>query len=142
MKRVSQLLDRKGHEIWSVGPNDSVYDAIRVMSEKSVGALMVMDGDQLVGVISERDYARHVVLKGRSSIETPVRDIMSTRIVRASPQLSVQECLGLMTDKRVRHLPVMDGDSVLGVVSIGDLVKAIITDQRITIEQLERYIKG
>jgi CBS domain-containing protein len=112
------------------------------MSEKSVGALMVMEGDRLVGVISERDYARHVVLKGRSSIETPVRDIMSTKIVHAEPALSVQECLALMTERRVRHLPVMNGPEVVGVVSIGDLVKAIITDQRITIEQLERYIKG
>lgn len=142
MKRISQLLDRKGHDVWSVGPGDSVYDAIRVMSEKSVGALMVVDGDKLVGVISERDYARRVVLEGRSSIETPVREIMSTRIVFAEPTQSVQEGLAMMSEKRVRHLPVMDGSRLLGVVSIGDLVKAIITDQRITIEQLERYIKG
>ncbi len=142
MKLVSQLLDRKGHAVFSVSPNDSVFDAIRLMSDKGVGALMVLELDKLVGVISERDYARQVILKGRSSKDTPVRDIMTTKVVRAEPSTSIEGCLSLMTEMRIRHLPIMDGDRLLGIVSIGDLVKAIITDQRITIEQLEQYIKS
>lgn len=142
MKKVSQLLKRKGNEVWSVAPDDSVYDAIRMMSEKSVGALMVMDGKNLVGIVSERDYARRVILQGRSSRDTTVREIMTTKVFHAIPSQTIRECLAVMTEKRIRHLPVVDGSRVVGVVSIGDLVKEVIADQRITIEQLERYISG
>ncbi len=140
MKKISQLLKKKGDAIWAVGPTDSVFDAIRIMSEKSVGALLVMDGKTLVGILSERDYARRVILEGRSSRDTPVRDIMTQRVIHAVPSQTIREALAVMTEKRVRHLPVLDGSRVVGVVSIGDLVKEIIADQRITIEQLERYI--
>ena len=140
MNRISQLLDRKGHDVWSVSPDDSVLEAIREMSDRSVGALLVMDGPRLVGIISERDYARRVILEGRSSENTRVSEIMTSTVYHASPSNSIAECMAIMTAKRIRHLPIMDGSDVLGVVSIGDLVKAIIDDQRITIEQLERYI--
>lgn len=140
MKKISQLLKKKGDDIWSVQPTDSVFDAIRIMSEKSVGALLVMDGKSLVGILSERDYARRVILEGRSSRDTAVRDIMTPRVIHAVPSQTIREALAVMTEKRVRHLPVLDGSRVVGVVSIGDLVKEVIADQRITIEQLERYI--
>ena len=137
---VKQLLQAKGHDIWSVGPEDSVYDAIELMANKAVGALVVMEGDSLVGVLSERDYARKVVLQGRSSKGTKIKEIMTSRVVYARPEQTVEECMALMTDKRIRHLPVMDGDELLGVISIGDLVKSIIEEQQHVIEQLEQYI--
>ena len=137
---VKQLLQAKGHDIWSVGPEDSVYDAIELMANKGVGALVVMEGDSLVGVLSERDYARKVVLQGRSSKGTKIKEIMTSRVVYARPEQTVEECMALMTDKRIRHLPVMDGDELLGVISIGDLVKSIIEEQQHVIEQLEQYI--
>jgi len=140
MAIVSELLNSKGNDIWSVGPDESVYDALKIMAEKGVGALMVLEGTSLVGVISERDYARQVILKGRSSESTRVKDIMTTSVVCVGPHQRVDECLSLMTDKRVRHLPVMEEDQLLGVVSVGDLVKSIIEEQRIAIEDLERYI--
>jgi CBS domain-containing protein len=140
MATVKQLLQAKGHDIWSVGPEDSVYDAIELMANKGVGALVVMEGDSLVGVLSERDYARKVVLQGRSSKGTKIKEIMTSRVVYARPKQTVEECMALMTDKRIRHLPVMDGDELLGVISIGDLVKAIIEEQQHVIEQLEQYI--
>ena len=140
MATVKQLLQAKGHDIWSVGPEDSVYDAIELMANKGVGALVVMEGDSLVGVLSERDYARKVVLQGRSSKGTKIKEIMTSRVVYARPEQTVEECMALMTDKRIRHLPVMDGDELLGVISIGDLVKAIIEEQQHVIEQLEQYI--
>ncbi len=140
MATVKQLLQAKGHDIWSVGPENSVYDAIELMANKGVGALVVMEGDSLVGVLSERDYARKVVLQGRSSKGTKIKEIMTSRVVYARPEQTVEECMALMTDKRIRHLPVMDGDELLGVISIGDLVKSIIEEQQHVIEQLEQYI--
>jgi CBS domain-containing protein len=140
MASVKQLLQGKGHDVWSIGPEVSVYDAIAEMAKKEVGALAVLEGESLVGVISERDYARKVVLQGRSSRDTMVRDIMTTRVAYARPDQSVEDCMGMMTEKRVRHLPVMDGDKLLGMISIGDLVKAIIEEQQHVIEQLEQYI--
>jgi CBS domain-containing protein len=140
MATVKQLLQGKGHDIWSIGPEASVYDAIELMADKEVGALVVMEGSSLVGVLSERDYARKVVLQGRSSKGTKINEIMTSRVAYARPEQTVEECMALMTDKRIRHLPVMDGDELLGVISIGDLVKAIIEEQQHVIEQLEQYI--
>ncbi len=140
MATVKQLLQGKGHDIWSIGPEASVYDAIELMADKEVGALVVLDGDSLVGVLSERDYARKVVLQGRSSKGTKIKEIMTSHVVYARPKQTVEECMALMTDKRIRHLPVMDGDELLGVISIGDLVKAITEEQQHVIEQLEQYI--
>lgn len=142
MNTVSHLLHGKGHDIWSIGPDASVYDAIHLMAEKGIGALVVLQDELLVGIISERDYARDVVLKDRSSKETLVREIMSDKVVYAKPDQTVDECLAVMTEKRIRHLPVMDGDRMLGLISMGDLVKTIIAEQQLTIDQLERYITG
>jgi CBS domain-containing protein len=140
MASVKQVLQTKGHDIWSVGPEVSVYDAIAEMAQKGVGALVVLEGESLVGVVSERDYARKVVLQGRSSKNTKIRDIMTTRVVYARPDQSVEDCMAMMTEKRIRHLPVMDGDKLVGVLSIGDLVKSIMEEQKHVIEQLEQYI--
>ena len=140
MASIRQILQGKGHDIWSIGPELSVYDAIAMMAREEVGALVVLDGETLVGVLSERDYARKVVLQGRSSRDTKIKDIMTTRVVFVRPDQSVEDCMALMTDKRIRHLPVMDGDKLLGVISIGDLVKSIIEEQQHVIEQLEQYI--
>ena len=140
MTHVRHLLDRKGRAIYSVKPDDPVLEAIRLMAEHHVGALLVMDGARLAGIVSERDYARKIILKGRSSADTPVSQIMSTPVLTVVPQSSVQECVELMTEHRVRHLPVVESGRVIGVVSIGDLVKAVIQDQQETIEQLESYI--
>lgn len=142
MKTIRQLLKVKGNDIWSVEPADSVYEAIAMMAEKGIGALLVMQGSETVGVLSERDYARKVILQGRSSKETSVREIMTPDVIFAGPDNTIDECLALMTDKRIRHLPIRDDQEVLGVVSIGDLVKTIISDQRFRIEQLERYVGG
>ena len=142
MNKVSELLDNKGDEVWSIGPDASVFDAIKLMADKGVGALMVMEGTKVVGVISERDYARKVILMGHSSRETQIKDIMTTRVVYARPDQSVEECMALMTDKHIRHLPIMEGEKLVGVISIGDLVKSIIAEQKFTIEQLEKYISG
>jgi CBS domain-containing protein len=140
MAVVKQLLEGKGTAIFSVGPEDPVLEAIRVMAEKHVGALLVMTGQELVGIVSERDYARKVILLGRSSSDTPVRQIMSSPVQTVSPEKSVQDCMRLMTEHRIRHLPVTERGRVVGVISIGDLVKAVIEDQQHTIEQLENYI--
>ena len=140
MKSIKQLLNSKGHDIWSIDPDSSVVDAIKLMAEKGIGALLVMSGDEVVGIVSERDYARKVILKGRSSRQTVVRDVMTTRVLYASLDETAEECLAVMTEKRIRHLPVVDGDRVVGVVSIGDLVKAVISDQKFMIEQLTNYI--
>ncbi len=140
MASVKQILQGKGHDIWSIGPESSVYDAIAMMADKEIGALVVMESDSLVGVLSERDYARKVILKGRSSKDTKIKEIMTSRVAYARPEQSVEECMGIMTDKRIRHLPVLDGDKLLGIISIGDLVKTIIEEQQHVIKQLEQYI--
>ena len=142
MNTIKTLLRNKGDEVWSVLPEDSVYDAIHLMAEKEIGALLVIENQRLVGVISERDYARSVILKGRSSEKTHVKEIMSSNVITATRQNSIEDCMGLMTKNRIRHLPIMEGDDVVGVVSVGDLVKAIMSDQQETIHELERYIHG
>jgi CBS domain-containing protein len=140
MKRVRDILESKGHEVWSIDPSASVYDAMKVMADKGVGALLVMEGGKLVGIISERDYARKVILQGRSSRTTAVHEIMTARVAYAEPEQNIEECMAVMTEKRIRHLPFMEAGEVRGVISIGDLVKSIIAEQKFIIEQLERYI--
>ena len=142
MLNVSDILDRKGRQVWSVGPQDTVFKALELMSERRIGALMVMENDQLIGVVSERDYARKVVLAGRISRETAVREIMTSKVYYVSATHTIEECMALMTDRSVRHLPVMDGNRLDGVVSIGDVVKAVISHQEFIIEQLEHFIAG
>jgi len=142
MKTVTQLLRAKGHEILSVSPEVPVFEALQMMADKNVGALLVVDGGRLVGIFSERDYARKVILKGKTSKETPVREIMSSHVLYVRPQQTIEECMALMTDKRVRHLPVFDDEKLVGVISIGDVVKAIIAEQEFVIEQLQNYITG
>lgn len=142
MKTVDNLLKKKGSQIWAIGPDASIYEAVSMMAEKGIGALLVMEGEQLNGIISERDYARKVILAGKSSRQTPVKEIMTTAVLCAKLEQSVEQCLALMTDKRIRHLPVADGGKVVGLVSIGDLVKEIIAEQQFIIEQLEHYIAG
>jgi CBS domain-containing protein len=141
MLSVQQLLDQKPKGIYSVAPEDTVLTAIRKMAEHHIGALLVMTGDQLVGIVSERDYARKVVLLGRSS-DTKVSDIMTAKVVTVNPKQDAHDCMRLMTDKRIRHLPVMSGDRVVGVLSIGDLVRAVIEEQERTIADLESYIRS
>ena len=142
MLQVKHLLDEKGRSVYSIAPGETVRAALRVMAERGVGALLVMDKAALVGVISERDYARKVVLNNRTSNDTTVAEVMTTAVVSVSPEDSVDTCMRLCTDSRVRHLPVVDGGKVLGVLSIGDLVKAVISEQGEQIEQLHRYIAG
>ena len=142
MKTVNQLLHTKGREVWSVTQGTSVFDALKVMADKNIGALLVMEENQLAGIFSERDYARKVILKGKSSKEMTVQEIMTERVDCVSPSQTVRECMTLMTEKHHRHLPVVDGERVVGMISIGDVVKAIISDQEFTIEQLESYITG
>ena len=140
MAVIKQLLKVKGHAIESVGSNYSVYDAIKLMADKDIGSLVVLENGQLVGLVTERHYARNVFLKGRSSRETLVGDIMSTNVVCASVDQTIEECMALMTDKMVRHLPVLENNELVGIISIGDLVKNIIDGQQFIIEQLELYI--
>ncbi|NDK38230.1 CBS domain-containing protein [Pseudoxanthomonas gei] len=140
MHTLRQLLESKAPEIHAVAPGDSVFDAIRLMAEKGVGAVLVMDGSRLAGIISERDYARKVVLHGRSSSDTSVREIMTAEVITVGPRHTVEQCMQLVTENRIRHLPVVDGGEVIGVISIGDLVKAVIEDQKTQLDQLQRYI--
>lgn len=142
MRTVKDILRTKGTDIWSVSPDATVYDALTFMAEKNIGAVLVMEDDRLVGILSERDYARKVDLLGKRAAETPVREIMTERVVCVRPDETVEECMALMTDKRVRHLPVLEGNRVIGVVSIGDVVKSIISEQEFIIGQLEHYITG
>lgn len=142
MQSVKQLLKSKGDQIWSIAPEKTVYEALEMMSAKETGALLVIDKEELVGIISERDYARKVILKGASSLKTQVSEIMTTKVPYVTPQNTVDECMALMTDKRCRHLPVMEDEKLVGVLSIGDLVKATIAQQKFHIHQLENYIKG
>jgi CBS domain-containing protein len=142
MTTVRKLLDRKGSKIWSIQPDATVFDAVAKMAEKDVGSLVVMDGDELVGIITERHYARNVVLKGKASSAMPVREIMERHVIIARSEESVEQCMAVMTEKRIRHLPVFEGEKPIGIVSIGDLVKSIIGDQKFMIEQLEHYVRG
>jgi CBS domain-containing protein len=142
MLTVKHLLERKGSQVYSVTPDTPVLDAIRLMAEKHVGALLVMRGAELAGIVSERDYARKVILLGRASADTPVRQIMTSPVITVKPAQTVNECLQVVTDQRIRHLPVVENGGVLGVISIGDLVKAVIESQQEQIEQLERYISS
>jgi CBS domain-containing protein len=140
MSTVRQLLDAKGNAIYAIEPEDPVLEAIQLMADRHVGALLVMKGNELAGIVSERDYARKVILLGRSSSATPVWQIMSSPVITVTPEATIQDCMRLMTENRVRHLPVVSHGNVVGVISIGDLVKKVIEDQRQTIEQLEDYI--
>jgi len=142
MKTVAQLLRTKWHQVLSVPPDIPVFEALEVMAEKNVGALLVLEGERLVGIFSERDYARKVILKGKASKETPVREIMSSHVLYIRPEQTIEDCMALMTDKRVRHLPVMEAEKLVGVISIGDVVKAVIAEQEFMIEQLQNYITG
>ena len=139
---VSEILNAKGRQTWTVSPENTVLEAIQMMAEKNVGALLVLEGGKLVGIISERDYTRKVILRGKASKDTPVKEILSGTVIHVSPSDSVEECMRLMTSHRVRHLPVLEGDNVTGVVSIGDLVNWIISAQTSTIHQLQTYISG
>lgn len=142
MEMVWHVLENKGHDVWSIGPDNTVFQALQRLAEKNVGALMVLDGSELVGIFSERDYARKVILQGKSSSDTLVREVMSSRVLYVRPEQSVEECMALMTKYHIRHLPVIDGDRLVGVISIGDLVKSMISHQEFIIEQLENYIAG
>jgi len=143
MKSVAQILASKREQaVQTIAPSASVYDAVKLMAEKGIGALLVMEGEKVTGIITERDYARKIVLMGRSSKETPVRDIMTSAVMHVRPDQTNEECMALMTDKRVRHLPVMEDGKLVGLISIGDLVKDIISEQKFIIDQLEHYIKG
>lgn len=137
---VKQILNQKGHDVWFVPPDATIYEALELMAEKNIGAVLVMEDDALLGIFSERDYARKVVLQGKSSRETTVREGMTEEVICVRPDHSVEGCMSLMTEKRIRHLPVLEGDSVSGVISIGDVVKSVISQQANTIEHLENYI--
>ncbi len=140
--RVEQILKTKGNEVWSIAPQATVYEALQIMSEKDVGALLVLDKGNLVGIFSERDYARKLILKGRFSKDTTVGELMTREVLYIESQSTIEDCMALMTAKRVRHLPVLENERLIGIVTIGDVVKQIISDQEFTIQQLERYIKG
>jgi CBS domain-containing protein len=139
---VRHLLEQKGRKVWTIGPDATVLDAVAEMADKDVGSLVVMDGEKLVGIITERHYSRNVVLKGKTSPTTLVREIMETNVIHVRPEQSVELCMALMTDKRVRHLPVVEDTQVIGIVSIGDLLNHIISKKEFAIDQLEHYIQG
>ena len=138
MITVRHILQEKGNKIWSVSPDTMVFDALKLMAEKNLGAVLVMEGTKIVGIFSERDYARKVILKGKSSKETPVNEIMTGDVLYVRPNQPIEECMALMTGKRIRHLPVLEEDNLAGLISIGDVVKAIISEQEFTIKQLEK----
>jgi len=142
MTTIQQVLDSKGHDVLTVQPDDTVFHALELMASKNVGAVIVTEKGAPIGIFTERDYARNVILKGRSSANTPVRDIMSADVIFVRPQQTVDECMAIMSDKRFRHMPVLDEGKLTGIVSIGDLVKTIIDQQKFTIEQLQGYIGG
>jgi CBS domain-containing protein len=139
---AAQILKRKGNDVWSVSVDATVYQAIEIMAERRIGSLLVLDGGKLVGIVSERDYARKVILMGRSSRETQVREIMTAPVIYVRPEDSVDECMKIITEHRIRHLPVIDGEEVVGIVSIGDVVKWIMSAQEHTIQQLQSYVTG
>jgi CBS domain-containing protein len=142
MKTVRDVLKQKGSKIWSVAPDLTVYDALQLMADKNIGALLVIDGGRPVGIFSERDYARQVILKGKASKDTPVRDVMTSKVVFVRPEQSIEDCMALMTDKRFRHLPVLEEGQLVGLLSIGDVVKAVISEKDFLIEQLANYISS
>ena len=142
MTTYRHILEDKGYQVWSLRPHDEVYDALKMMADKDVGSLVVLDGSKIVGIVTERHYARNVFLKGRASPRTRVDDIMERNVVCVGPDQSIEECMAIMTTKRLRHLPVIEHGELLGIVSIGDLVKSIISDREFVIEQLEHYIHG
>lgn len=142
MKTVKQLLEGKRHKLITVSPRETVFDALKKMADNDVGALIVLDGERLIGVFSERDYARKIILHGKSSRDTVVHEIMTANVISVRPSQTVEDCMGLMTDKRIRHLPVLDEGKVVGIVSIGDVVKEMLSEQKFIIEQLEHYITG
>ena len=142
MTSIRQLLVKKGSDVWSTSPEVSVYDALLLLAEKNIGALLVLQDGELVGIVSERDYARKVVLHEKVSVKTPVREIMTEEVISVGPQITVKEAMALMTEKHIRHLPVIEGTKIVGLISIGDLVKSIIADQEFMIDQLEKYISG
>ena len=139
---VRDVLAGKGPGLWSVGPDSTVFEALQMLAARNIGAILVLEGTHLVGILSERDYARQVILKGKTSKETPVREIMTREVVSVRPEQTIDDCMVIMTDKRFRHLPVVVGVDVIGVLSIGDIVKALLEEQRYRIEQLEGYIKS
>ena len=139
---VRHILQQKGRDFWSIDPDATVFDALAKMAEKDIGSLIVMDREKLIGIITERHYSRNVILKGKTSPTTLVREIMERNVVHVRPDQSVEVCMALMTEKRVRHLPVLEGDKVMGIVSIGDLLKSIISKQKFVIDELEHYIHG
>lgn len=142
MKTMKDLLQAKGREVWSITPGADVFDAIRMMAERGVGALPVIEAGRLVGIVSERDYARKVILQGRSSRDTPVRDIMTTQVICVAPDQTIDVAMALMTGKHIRHLPIVEGGQVIGVISIGDVVKTLLAEKDFVIGQLESYIAG
>ena len=142
MNNVKELLAIKGDKVWTVTPGVMIYEALQLMAEKNIGAVIVTDKDRPVGIFSERDYCREVQLKGKSSTDTPVREIMTKEVCYVAPENKIKECMALMTAKRVRHLPVMDNNQLVGIVTIGDVVKSIISDQEFALKELEKYITG
>ncbi len=142
MNTVRELIDSKGGAVWSVAPDAPVFDALSLMAEKNIGAVVVLEGDNLAGILSERDYARKVILLGRSSRETPVRDIMTAKVTSVGPDESLDSCMEVMTARRIRHLPILEDGRVRGVISLGDVVEVILSNREKTIGQLERYITG
>ncbi|UCD38073.1 MAG: CBS domain-containing protein [Fidelibacterota bacterium] len=142
MHTIRQLLETKGYDIWSISSQATAYEALQIMSEKDVGALLVIDEGKLVGIFSERDYARKVILKGRSSRDVSVGELMTHEVFYIGPENTIQDCMALMTDKRIRHVPVMENERLIGIVTMGDVVYRIISGQEHTIEQLEKYIAG
>ena len=142
MKTVADILETKGSEVWTIPPETIVFDALKMMADKNVGALMVMNGAKVTGILSERDYARKVILHGRSSRELETREIMSPTVYFVRPEQDIEDCMALFTNKRVRHLPVLQNDQLIGIISIGDVVKAVIAEQESTIKHLENYITG
>ena len=140
MQTVNQLLQAKGYDVWSVPPDANIFDALRLMADKDVGALLVLEGGKVVGIFSERDYARKIVLHGKASRDTPVAEVMTRRVFYVRPDQTIEDCMALMSDKHIRHLPVIQDGALVGVISIGDVVKSIISEQQFMIEQLEQYI--
>ncbi|NIV33313.1 MAG: CBS domain-containing protein [Anaerolineae bacterium] len=142
MATVRDMLKTKGLRVWSVTPDTTVYDALKLMAEKNIGAVLVMEADKVMGILSERDYARKIILLGRASADTPAREIMTERVMCVGPEETAEQCMALMTEKKVRHLPVLENNQLIGIISIGDVVKATIAQKEFIIEQLEEYIRG